>query len=57
MPVTVVRMSDGEQRTYDEFGPKTWVKSLKSALRKDLLPKVYHIIECIIRIIYLYNNF
>ena len=56
MPVTVVRMSDGEQRTYDEFGPKTWVKSLKSALRKDLLPKVYHIIECIIRIIYLYNK-
>ena len=40
MPVTVVRMSDGETRTYDEFGPKTWVKSVKTALRKDLLPKV-----------------
>ena len=39
MPVTVVRLSDGAQRTYDEFGPKTWVKSVKSALRKDLLPK------------------
>ena len=40
MPVTVVRLSDNAQRTFDDFGPKTWVKSVKSALRKELLPKV-----------------
>jgi hypothetical protein len=39
MPVTVIRLSDGETKTFDAIGPKSWVKSLKSACRSDLLPK------------------
>jgi hypothetical protein len=39
MPITVVRLSDGASKTFDDISPSSWVRSLKSACRKDFLPK------------------
>ena len=38
MTLTVHRLSDGATHTFN-LGPGDWVRSLKSALRKDFLPK------------------
>ena len=39
MTITVVRLSDGSRHTFNDISPDSWVRSLKSALRKDFLPK------------------
>ena len=38
MPVTVKRLSDGATHQFN-LGPGDWVRSLKSAIRKEFLPK------------------
>ena len=39
MPITVERLSDGATMTFNDIGPGSWVRSLKSAIRKDFIPK------------------
>ena len=39
MTITVVRLSDGSKHVFNDLSPDSRVKSLKSALRKDFLPK------------------
>ena len=38
MPVTVTRLSDGAKHTFNDISPKSFVKSLKSAIRKEFSP-------------------
>jgi hypothetical protein len=39
MPITVERLSDGATMTFNDINPDSWVRSLKSAIRKDFIPK------------------
>ena len=40
MPITVTRLSDGEKRTFEDIGPNSFVKNLKSEIKKSFLPVI-----------------
>lgn len=39
MPITVTRLSDGAKHNFADINPKSFVKILKSAIKKEFTPK------------------
>jgi hypothetical protein len=38
MPITVTRLSDGAKHNFADISPKSFVKSLKSAIKNEFSP-------------------